>query len=317
MSQLVRQSGITYLCTEKELSQDHGFLIEHPIRVFNLEGIGVHRERFLADLSTSFQRLSWDDYDVKREQVAFLRARFPGASSWFDRFLPSYYAAEAGVIDLVPYFRQLSTQDQIRFERIRSYRRRSIAKFDLTNRATGNWEDQWHVTHTHCRGFRQEVGVDDPRTIERIFDPTAAEVVEHVEFQRLVIAVAEMTEDAEVEAGRHIHDLELTFHQMGLTARAGVSRSNAPEGIHQDGADYIVSALVIARESVIGGTSIITGSDKTTRYLEATLSPGEGIFQADKGSPLWHDVTPITVIEGSRVQGIRNIFGFDVNVRRE
>ena len=169
-----RQSGIRYVLTEEEIARARGVVITHPIRVFNLEGIGVHPERFLRDLAPSFQRLSWDLYDVKREQVAFLRERFPADAPWFDRFLPSYFAQEGNVIDLIPYFRRLPTQDQIRFERIRSYRRRSIARFHLTNRATGNWDAQWHVVRTECHGFTQEVGGSDPRTIERIFDPTAA-----------------------------------------------------------------------------------------------------------------------------------------------
>jgi len=92
---------------------------------------------------------------------------------------------------------------------------------------------------------------------------------------------------------------------------------NAPEGIHQDGADYIVSALVIERRNVQGGTSIIYGPDKQTIYLTVTLQPGQGIFQADQGSDLWHDVTPIVLeLNSSGGEGVRNILGFDILIDR-
>ena len=84
--------------------------------------------------------------------------------------------------------------------------------------------------------------------------------------------------------------------------------------------EKLSSALVVSREGVVGGKSYITGADKQTALLEVTLYPGQGIFQADKGSTLWHNVTPIQtqtedVDPGSRA--VRNIFGFDITIRRE
>jgi hypothetical protein len=50
---------------------------------------------------------------------------------------------------------------------------------------------------------------------------------------------------------------------------------------------------VIERAGIVGGESIVYGPDKKTEYLRRTLQAGEGIFQADKGSELWHYVTSI------------------------
>jgi hypothetical protein len=90
--------------------------------------------------------------------------------------------------------------------------------------------------------------------------------------------------------------------------------TNAPEGIHQDGSDYIVSALVIERRGVVGGESIVLGPDKRTEYLRHTLQEGQGIFQADVGSPLWHWATPVRpAAPSSGEEAVRNILGYDVH----
>ena len=40
-----------------------------------------------------------------------------------------------------------------------------------------------------------------------------------------------------------------------------------------------------------------------------------GVFQADAGSPLWHDVTPITFDpESGEPEGVRSIFGLDIRL---
>lgn len=87
--------------------------------------------------------------------------------------------------------------------------------------------------------------------------------------------------------------------------------SNSPEGIHQDGMDYIVSALVVERNNVSGGKSIIYGADAITPLLNITLQSGQGIFQPDKGTELWHEVTPISLINPNE-PGYRSTIGFDV-----
>jgi hypothetical protein len=108
--------------------------------------------------------------------------------------------------------------------------------------------------------------------------------------------------------------LHVTCWQTGIVATPERAGTNSPEGIHQDGADFIVSALVVDRENIAGGTSRVFAPDKQTEHLEVTLKPGEGIFQADAGSTLWHDVTPIRVENPSDGIGVRNLFGFDIDV---
>ena len=50
-------------------------------------------------------------------------------------------------------------------------------------------------------------------------------------------------------------------------------------------------------------------------YLRFTLQHGQGLFQADKNTNLWHDVTRIFHdTTKPSLEGVRNIFGFDINV---
>ena len=106
--------------------------------------------------------------------------------------------------------------------------------------------------------------------------------------------------------------IKIICQQVGIVTDPDQIVSNAPEGIHQDGCDYIVSALVIERKFITGGQSVVFGPDKSTEYLRHTLQDGQGIFQANMGSPLWHVVEPIQPESMDQaVPGIRDIIGYD------
>jgi hypothetical protein len=144
-------------------------------------------------------------------------------------------------------------------------------------------------------------------------------VIAHTGFQQLLGCLALTVRRVEEECAA----ARIMFHQMRTVVRPGSPTvvppgeptQVVPEGIHQDGAQYIISALVVEREGVTGGESIVYGPDKRTPYLASVLQLGEGIFQADTGSPLWHYVTPISFDPSSgHAEGKRSIFGFDVHV---
>ena len=84
---------------------------------------------------------------------------------------------------------------------------------------------------------------------------------------------------------------------------------NAPEGIHQDGADYIVSALIFNKYNIINDNSIIYNNHLEPIY-QTQLQEGEGIFQND--TDLWHDITILEAQEG--YLGYRDILGLDLNI---
>jgi hypothetical protein len=163
------------------------------------------------------------------------------------------------------------------------------------------------------QGFKQSVATDDYRSQNRVFQETPDEVAELHELRQLITGLSELVRGLEPE----LHGLRLVFHQMRTTVQRDVVRAVVPEGLHQDGAAYVVTALVTERVGVLGGESIVCGPKREPVYLRTVLQPGEGLFHADSDSPLWHDVSPIRVDPATVVAtGWRSIIGFDINLER-
>ncbi len=296
-----------YLVTERELGERFGADVP-PLRVFNLKTFGINHEQFLSDLRPTFSILHLDPYDAKRNKVEFLKKRFPVETDRLNGFLADYYGDRADLSVLYDLIVQLSSDERNEFDRIGMIgrRKRSIARFILEHRHA----DRWGITRVKADHFQQSVGSGDPRALVRIFHEAEECVADHKSVRHLMSALGD-----EVRAIRpNAKKLQVNLHQMFIFADVLSAGDNSPEGIHQDGADFIVSALVIERAGIIGGESIVYGPDKKTEYLRRTLAEGEGIFQADKGT-LWHYVTPIK--EDPSVPpdfGHRSILGFDIDV---
>ena len=111
---------------------------------------------------------------------------------------------------------------------------------------------------------------------------------------------------------------------MSVKATVAQPGDNSPEGAHEDGVDYIVSALVINRHNLKGGQSQIIEQLPTGKkeiIYRRTLRPGEFVFQADTrdeliyGTDLWHHVTPFTMAKPEKGEGWRDIIGLDIMVK--
>lgn len=303
-------ASFSYVIDEKQLSQKLGSPIPDPIRVFSLEGLGVDRGRFLDELGPTFADLPWDIYDLKLEQIHFLARCFPSQKKTLDEFYDEYFSNRATLADIADdILAKLSPERHRQFDELEPFRRRSIARFNLASA-----EGSWSVQRVPVPAFAQEVSSGDYRSHKRIFEEAADQVTAHPEFQRLMVALVSLA--ASLRAGARA--FSMTMHQVSIVADADTFGDNSPEGIHKDGADFIVSALVMAREGVQGGQSIVYGPDKQTEYLRIELQAGQGIFQADANSTLWHDVTPVKLAKldpaNPEAEGKRNIFGFDIDV---
>ncbi|WP_096015735.1 MULTISPECIES: 2OG-Fe dioxygenase family protein [Campylobacter] len=115
--------------------------------------------------------------------------------------------------------------------------------------------------------------------------------------------------------GRYIKKSKfaITVHHTFIFCENGRKSTNSPEGIHQDGMDFIMSAFVIDRQNINGAKSIIYKNDKKTKIFETILKNGQGIIQPDLNSGLWHEVTEISQININEV-GYRSSIGFDIEV---
>ena len=280
-----------------------------PIRQIDLHTFGIAPRPFLRTMAASFDDLPWDHYDVKSAQVDLLRRRFPDETDRLTRFLRDYYAGRSELETVSDLLRRLPVEDRRALEGIRPHRRRCLANFAVAYDPAG----APRVERTPIGSFAQQVGPDDCRTLPRVFAEAPVEVTTQPIFRRLLEGVTALANEvaAPRRAGR------LVFHQVRTMARPGTPGQAAPEGIHQDGSDYIVSALVIERKAVLGGESTIYGPDRQTVYLRTVLQPGEGLFHADSGSPLWHGVSPVRLDPASgRSEGKRSIIGFDIHLEK-
>lgn len=285
----------------------HAAGIDAPLYMFDLESMGIDRAAFLRELMPTFEGLTWDPYDVRRMQMDFLQTHLPEARARLDAFYPGFFAGHHALSEIDDLLGRLSAVDRAYVEvEIQPCRKRSLARFRLTPHGT-----RWGVERQPVTEFVQRT--PDYRSMKRVFQPMRDEVCSSPMFQELVQRIADM---ARAVDGRE-RALEMTVHQASLVARPGAPADNSPEGIHQDGVDYLVSALVVERRNVQGGESRIFAEDKRTCLFRTTLQQGQGLFQADRNTGLWHDVTPVYVEpsgDGALGEGVRNIFGFDVNV---
>ena len=91
---------------------------------------------------------------------------------------------------------------------------------------------------------------------------------------------------------------EIEIHQMRVLAQGDGRAQVSPEGIHQDGYDYI-AMVGINRYNIFGGELLAYEmgpkgvGHKNTPFLTYTLDEGEMILLDDR--KLWHDANPIIV----------------------
>jgi len=196
-------------------------------------------------------------------------------------------------------------QEQIdAFHKIKPHRRRSICQFIVSKTETS-----WKIERIYEKDFSQDV--EDYRLSGRVFAQTNESYTEHPEFQKLIAGLANMTQEFRPNAT----EIKIVAHEMAVVTEKGVPGDNSPEGVHQDGSEFIVSALVLERKGILGGKSLIFGPDKKSMYFDYILQEGEGLFQQDKGTDYWHKVNSIYLDPASDiVRGERNILGFDIDV---
>lgn len=306
-------AGLTFLEDEQAISHRLGITLP-PLRKFDLDGWGIDAHPFLRDFAPSFHHLAWDYYDVRTAQLRFLHKHFRDEHARLWKLTPAFHAGDVGTEAVRDLLQRLPVEEQQWFDNVQPFRQRAVAAFDVAIDDYG----EPRIERVPAAGFSQNMGQHDYRSLERVFPEASATVTSHPGFRELIACLAHTVREVE----GHGFSARFVFHQMRTVVRRGRATVTppghpthvVPEGIHQDGARYIISALVVEREGVTGGESIVYGPDKTTPFLSVVLQPGEGIFHADEGSPLWHYVTPLRFDPASGLEeGTRGIFGFDVH----
>ena len=273
---------------------------EAPVHLFGLSDVGIDREQFLRAVRPSFDRLSWDRYDQVKAQLAYLTAvtgSIGEDAKRIDQLGGHERLAEADTL-----VKSLPPEHKAHVDAMLPFRRRAMRKYRLERVA----DKQWSAVANADPIFTQPVS--DYRQQTRVFDLIEDAVASHPLVLTLLASAAETLRSFKPQA----QHLEAVLHQVSVIARSGFNGSPAPEGVHQDGADCIVSALVIERTGVCGGVSKIYAGRNGPTLLEVELQSGQGICQADAGTDLWHEITAIRVDQAEI--GHRMTLGIDLHV---
>ncbi len=159
-----------------------------------------------------------------------------------------------------------------------------------------------NVTLTNNNILQQKV--DDFRNKERKFSLLPDSVIEECQFQNLLKEVLKYTIFYDTDK---VKNIICNTHFVRQIAYPGTTATNAPEGRHQDGADFIMSAFIVNLENANGGVSKV-GEECGFNYLEKQLQPGEGLIHDD--NQYHHDITRISSKDGIN-NAIRDLIGFD------
>jgi len=180
-------------------------------------------------------------------------------------------------------------------------RRYANIKIDVSN----NYE--YLLRYTNNDIFQQKV--DDNCSVKRKFELINYYHITQPWLLNLICQISALSvlNHDYYKGHKKIKEVDIHIHQVRQTAYAGIPAHNSPEGIHRDGCDYIMSALVINRNNICGGESKIYNHNKVIQY-KTILENQEGIYQEDIEQ--WHYVTPIQTINSGL--GFRDILGIDL-----
>ena len=299
--------------TEKEISESTNSPVFSPILCADLSFFGIAKDLFLAEFSDSFQTMAWDYYDVKRKQFELLKEHHFDVS--FDSFRDYYQADDQ---DQFSYLSSLITDQSLLSKclAINPWRRRSVCSFEVL------LKEEITLSRTQPSAFSQDVDADDIRSLPREFQQTVNVIADNIHFHSFIKKVAAYAQ--KVTPHIDITKMTITAHFMSVKARQHVPVNNSPEGAHEDGADFIVSALVINRQNIKGAASQVLEKlpdGKMINIFERELQEGEFLFQADTGeekhygNDLWHYVTPFYVDDPEK-ESWRDIIGLDIVINQ-
>lgn len=297
-------------CLIKRWSSTWSKISPSPIQTFSVEDFNVCKEKFLKEQGPLFHSFPYDLYDMRREQIEFLVKSLPKSFlESQEEVLKDHFLGIGNSEKIRSFVDQLPKEQQEKFSAIKPFRQRAVSQFHLEKTSDG-----WQIHRTPMLDFsqqnaqQQQTAIKDWRLLPRIFSPLNEADASLPLFRQVLCGVSDL-----VMATRKCNALSIVVHHVKVTTRRDCIRGNSPEGIHQDGYPFLVTALVVERKGVEGGKSLIFDEDKETTIFNTTLREGQGLLQADSNTHLWHSVTPITPLEGED-EGYRSSIGFDIDV---
>ena len=134
--------------------------------------------------------------------------------------------------------------------------------------------------------------------VKRDFPELEDSLIEVEEFQTLVAAFIDFTKIDPMIT-------EMGIHQIRIVASRDEQGEPAPEGIHQDGFDY-VGIFCIKRARISGGETHLYRAKDQPPIFDKILVPGEFVLVNDR--ELFHYAS--SVAPTSDTEGVRDVFVF-------
>jgi hypothetical protein len=152
--------------------------------------------------------------------------------------------------------------------------------------------------------FQPEVENSYAGGIERDFAPLRSETVTNPFLHALVRTTFACLP---LSGSRQRSNWEVRIHQVRITATPLAPGLPAPEGIHQDGTDFLTLHLV-RRQNIAGGETTIYDLDRQTIWNCTMLEPLDSLILEDPR--IMHGVTPVRSADG-QTAGTRDLLGLD------
>jgi hypothetical protein len=166
------------------------------------------------------------------------------------------------------------------------YRKRRFAAFAVS--ADGQATRKPHQPHYQSRDYNALNG-----GVQRWFEPMQAGVADHPAMQA-VLAVCSRLFLPLAPAVEPPGDWHVEVHQFRIEASRGEAGRPTPEGMHQDGVDWVL-VLLVQRHNVAHGETTIHDLQRR-RIGDFTLAePMDAAFVDD--SRCFHGVTPVEPVE--------------------
>ena len=301
----------------------------HYITMFSIEDLGIGSE-FLEQARKVFagpNALEWDFYLQRQNQIEYLKSHLPDNilsritnTIWSD----FYYGRNTKSME-DEFLQHLNRISLMEYQLIRPIRLRAISRFNLDFE-----ERRWEVQQLKTNSFRQSDALltGDQQDFRMEGERQFREL--HLEdLQETLIKILQGLASLIHTYNPEVSHLEASVHFMKIIKRPWSFQvvTNSPEGVHQDGMDFVVSGLVIERENIQGGQSLIydarrapvmkNGNPDFKEHApdkKVILLPGYGLLHRDQDSPFWHETTPIELQDPLK-EGYRSIIGIDFQVR--
>ena len=161
------------------------------------------------------------------------------------------------------------------------YRKRRHAAFRVAGEAI---QRKPHQPHYQSRDYNALNG-----GIARWFEPITAEVAGSPALRAILATCFAVFDPLDPAPAWHVE-----LHQFRIEARAGEEGRPTPEGMHQDGVDWVL-VLLIARENVAEGETRIAGPDRAPLGSFTLAEPMDAAFVNDHR--VFHGVTPVVPVD--------------------